>query len=277
MRTSVIISTYQQPQWLDLALEGWRCQTHQPSEIIIADDGSDQRTVDVIFLDVIASHRSWCKNLVHVWHEDSGFQKTTILNKAIVASTGSYIVFTDGDCIPRNDFFAAHIAHAQPGRFLSGGYHKLPLSTSQLITVSDIQAQNCFRVDWLKHNGMQSSRRNLKLTAKGVWASLLDHLTSTRPSFNGHNSSAWCSDLMATNGFDMRMKYGGEDRELGERLENRGVKGNGIRYRAICVHLDHARGYINEEDLELNNEIRHNTRQQKILRTEFGIEHLSNT
>ena len=70
------------------------------------------------------------------------------------------------------------------------------------------------------------------------------------------------------------MKYGGEDRELGERLFNLGVKSKQIRYSAVCVHLEHARGYVSEEVWEKNNQIRANTQKNKLVVTPTGINEL---
>ncbi len=73
----------------------------------------------------------------------------------------------------------------------------------------------------------------------------MDHITPTRATWNGQNASTWKIDLRGVNGFDERMAYGGEDRELGERLIHRGLRPRSIRHRAILVHLDHSRGYVN--------------------------------
>jgi hypothetical protein len=67
------------------------------------------------------------------------------------------------------------------------------------------------------------------------------------------------------------MRYGGEDREMGERMMNKGIIGKQVRYSAICLHLDHPRGYVNEADLEMNNDIRKITKKKKITWTDFGI------
>ena len=45
---SVIVSTYNQPVWLHKTLLGYQCQVFNSFEIIIADDGSDDRTKAVI-------------------------------------------------------------------------------------------------------------------------------------------------------------------------------------------------------------------------------------
>jgi hypothetical protein len=67
------------------------------------------------------------------------------------------------------------------------------------------------------------------------------------------------------------MKYGGEDLEMGIRLNNNGIMSKQIRYSAICVHLDHSRGYVNEIDLENNKRIKENTIANKVTWTKFGI------
>ena len=126
--------------------------------MVIADDGSRQDTFDLI---------EELKNevfypIIHVWHEDNGFQKTKIINKAIIKSSSDYLVFTDGDCIPRADFVEAHLKHRQENYFLSGGYYKLPMAISKAISTTDIVNQNCFDLTWLKSQGLKSSAKNIK-------------------------------------------------------------------------------------------------------------------
>ncbi len=84
--------------------------------------------------------------------------------------------------------------------------------------------------------------------------------------------SGWKTDILDVNGYDERMKYGALDRELGERLMNNGIKGKQIRYSAVCIHLDHSRGYKNERDLKFNAEIRRNTKKDKRVWTDAGIQ-----
>ena len=90
-------------------------------------------------------------------------------------------------------------------------------------------------------------------------------MTPTNASWNGHNASGWKKDIMAINGFDERMQYGGQDRELGERLFNYGIKSKQIRYSAICVHLDHPRSYKTKESIDKNLEIRKNIKSENRL------------
>ena len=116
------------------------------------------------------------------------------------------------------------------------------------------------RCGWIRSRGGRGRRRMAKLAVPRWAAAAADRVTTTRPTWNGHNASGWRADLIAANGFDERMGYGGQDRELGERLENAGIRGLGIRYRALCVHLDHSRGYADLDTIRHNKAIRRATR-----------------
>lgn len=268
MRASVIFSTYNSIEWLEKVLWGFSVQTESDFEIIIADDGSKPETKEKI-----DELRKEIKiPIIHVWQEDNGFQKSQILNKAIIASRTAYLIFTDGDCIPRKDFVETHLSFRQKGCFLSGGYFMLPMSISKVISKTDILNQDCFKIDWLLAHGLKKTFKNTKLRAKGLLSGLLNKVTPTKPTWNGHNASGWKEDLVSVNGFNQEMQYGGQDRELGERLFNKGLKSKQIRYSAICIHLDHARGYVNEATWKKNNAIRENTRKNKVVRAEIGID-----
>lgn len=264
---SVVISTYNSLDWLKKTLWSYEQQTFRPFEIVIADDGSNNETVNFV-----KQYQQSCDRLIrHVWHKDDGFQKSSILNKALLACTTDYVIMTDGDCLAREDFVQVHYERRKPGFFLSGGYYKLPLELSHLISKEDILTQKCFDIHWLKKNGLPESYKSQKLTSGFVKANIMERLTPTNASWNGHNSSGWKKDLIAINGFDERMQYGGQDRELGERLFNYGIKSIQIRYSAICLHLDHARGYKNQASIDKNKAIRKNTRTSKSDFTEYGV------
>jgi len=267
-KVSVVLSTYNAVAWLEKVLWGYAQQTYKAFEIIIADDGSTSETARTIE----RLKHELKLNLIHVWQEDEGFQKSRILNKALLACQTNYVVMSDGDCIPRADFLEVHVAHRKEGHFLSGGYFKLPLSISETITPEDIVAQSCFDLAWLQAKGLPKSFKNKKLTAKGFSQQFFNQLTPTKATWNGHNASGWKADLLAVNGFDERMQYGGQDRELGERLVNLGIRPVQIRYSAICVHLDHKRGYAQPESIAKNKKIRQKTRSEKRIWTAYGIQ-----
>lgn len=264
---SVIVSTYNTPEELRLVLLGYDLQSRRDFELVIADDGSGPETAAVIEDFRVKSDLP----ILHVWHEDNGFGKCEILNRAIAAASGDYLLFTDGDCIPRPDFVDVHYKEAQRSRFLSGTYNNLPESLKGIITEETIKSGLAFQLNWLRRNGLPPSRKCLRLVQNSTFTGLMNRLTTTRATWNGCNASGWKSDIERVNGYDERMRYGGLDRELGLRLNYGGVQGKQIRFKAICLHVDHPRGYMNKKDLRSNLAIRQATIRERSSFTPYGI------
>jgi len=273
MNVSVILSTYNSPAWLQKVLWGYSCQLYKDFELIIADDGSTNETAQLIDKIRVETNMT----IRHVWQSDKGFRKCRILNKAILNVKTDYVIFSDGDCIPRNDFVQTHVLRASPKRYLSGSYFKLPMETSKAIGRDEIETGRCFTLKWLFEHGLKKNSRILKISAGPRLAQFLNFITPTRCNLKGSNASAWLSDILAVNGFDERMPWGGEDREFGVRLINSGVKPRHVRYDAICLHLDHSRGYVDPVQVKKNKALRIDNQRNKVVRTEFGVEQLRET
>ncbi len=269
-RATVIFTTYNQPAWLQKTLWGFVSQRFREFEIIVADDGSGEETRKII--EEIAKETEI--PIRHLWQEDKGFRKCRILNKAIVASQSDYLIFTDGDCIPHPDFVQNHLALAGENLFVSGGYFKLPLELSRAITRENIVDGDATRPAWLATHGAGFNPRLLKLWNHRIFSPFADSLTTTRATWNGHSASTWKRHIVEVNGYDERMQWGGLDRELGERLENLGIRGRQARYRCCCVHLEHGRGYKTREAVAFNQALRAETRSTGRTVTPAGIAQL---
>ena len=268
MSISVIISTYNQPEWLWKTLLGYSVQTFNDFEVLIADDGSSEKTADVI--------KCFCSRfpkirLQHLWHEDLGYRRQIILNTALRACKSSYLVITDGDCIPRKDFLAYHNSEKRLGTFLSGGYCKLSMKLSRSITEQQILDGSAFSSQFLISRGMLKMSNLLKVSVSNEVSSFLDLITPTKATWNNCNSSGWLDDILAVNGFNEEMQYGGADRELGERLMNYGITPKQIRNRAICLHLEHKRSYKNTAEIRKNEGIRDAIQREKTFWCATGI------
>ncbi|MDO8860329.1 glycosyltransferase family 2 protein [Haliea sp. E1-2-M8] len=263
----VVITTYNSPLWLAKVLAGYEQQSHRDFTAIIADDGSGAETRAV----VDRFRERGILRLEHVWQEDQGFRKCRILNRAIADTPCDYLIFTDGDCIPEPNLVATHHRLAAPGYFLSGGYIKLTLPVSESLTEEEISSGVIFDRDWLIARGQPRSHKLWKLLRKPWKQSLLNRITPAAASWNGMNSSTWTRDLVAVNGFNEDMQYGGLDRELGERLWNYGHKSRQIRYSTVCLHLDHARGYAKPEIWANNRAIRKAVKQNRSWWASNGI------
>ena len=264
---TVMFATYNEPRWLEWVLWGYTTQTSKDFEVIVVDDGSREDTRAVI--DRLRPQMNY--PLRHFWQADEGYQKCKGMNRGILLARSDYLIFTDGDCIPHPQFVARHLALRERGRYLTGGYCKLPLALSQAITREDILAGRATDYAWLAANGLERHTLKLRLQNETL-RSLFNTLTPVKPRLHGHNASVWKDDVIRVNGWDERMQYGGQDLELGERLVNAGVRGKTIRYSAICVHLEHKRGYMKPEMRQKNDAIRAQTRRERASWTPYGID-----
>ena len=120
-------------------------------------------------------------------------------------------------------------------------------------------------------NDLKLNFKITKLNKNRFFAAFRNWLTPTKRSWNGHNSSGYKADIVAINGFNELMEYGGEDREMGERLFNNGLLSKQIRYNAICLHLDHERGYSSPKIWQKNNAIRDFNKKNKVVWIDNGL------
>jgi glycosyltransferase involved in cell wall biosynthesis len=270
MDISVIVSTFNQPAWLEKTLTGYLHQDEDDFELLVADDGSGAETRRLV-----AGFAGACPfPLRHIWHEDRGYRRSDILNAAILASRGRYLVFSDGDCVPRRDFVRTHRELREPGRFLSGGSVRLSMGVSRRIDAGDVETGRFADPSWLREQGQALGRHRLRLLPRGRRARLLDRITTTRATWNLNNASTWREPLFAVNGMESEMQYGGADRALGSRLENLGLKGKQVRFRAVLLHLDHARPYKTGESIRRNKAIRRRIEREKEVRARNGLREL---
>lgn len=237
--TTVLISTYNNPRSLRLCLLGMLNQKTPPDQIIVADDGSTPETAAILHDPMFAD-----LPLEWVWHPDNGWQKCAILNLAMSYATGEYLIFCDGDTIPRQDFVAAHLRNARRQTFLSGGCVNIPATVHQSFTATDVTENAVFTAKFLAQSWPAAERHRRKPNP-GPLETPLNLLTWRYCVLRGANFSAWRKDLEQVNGFNEALVYGSEDRELGVRLRNSGVASRWLRYSLVQLHLDHAReGYL---------------------------------
>lgn len=268
MKTSVLISTYNSPVWLQKVLWGYFVQSRRDFELVIADDGSSDETREMLAAMAPGSPVP----IVHVWQPDEGFQKCRILNKAIAVAQGERILLTDGDCVPRRDFVDVHTRLAQPDRFLTGTYFKLPLDLSRALTQGDIVGQQAFRAFWLMRHGLPFTSKLLKLIVTSPWDEWLNRFTPAAPTWNGHSASCLRSQAIQINGFNEDMQYGGLDVEFGLRLRHVGIEPRHIRYSTITLHLDHGHGYVTPDMRRRSHEVKENTRHKRLTWAERGLD-----
>jgi glycosyltransferase involved in cell wall biosynthesis len=221
---SVIVTTYNRPDALAAVLTGLDNQTDQNFEIVIADDGSDPD----------ASGLAQRFDAKHVWHPHEGFRAGVIRNRAVEASSGDYIIFLDGDCVPRPSFIARHRDLAESGWFVAGNRVLL----TEDATARYLKAGGYIPGGWLAARLRGDINRLLPLLA-------LPLLRKASPAkWKGAktcNLGVWRHDFDHVGGFDEAYRgWGYEDSDFVIRLIREGVKRKDGRFATGVIHLWHA-------------------------------------
>ena len=223
---SLVISTFNQPQALAKAFEGLRLQTRQPDEILISDDGSDDVTRKLI------KKFTTCSTIPvkHIWHPHDGFHKTIILNKTVLAVSGNYLIFTDGDCVPHPKFVADHAALAEAGCWVQG---RRCFVREEFVAEFEPGKTPAWR--WMLTGKVTGA-------VKGVrWPVPIIRRDTNQRGIIGCNMAFWREDILAVNGYDEDYTgWGtGEDSDIGTRLYHLGRRRKFVYGRAITFHLNH--------------------------------------
>ena len=223
MTITLLISTYNFPEALRYSMLSVPIQTRKPDEMIIADDGSREDTRAVIE-DLRPQMPCPVK---HVWHEDKGFRRTVILNRALAVSTGDYIVQIDGDIIMERHFIEDHEHYAEQGYFLCGSRSRVTKEYSERL----------FKGEPLHFSFL---RPGLFDRINALRCRILTPFFTNYNHLRGCNMSYWRADVLATNGYDETIQsYGYEDEDLQNRLIRTGKKKRFIKFMCIEFHLYH--------------------------------------
>lgn len=233
---SVVVTTYQWPGAIREVLAGLAAQSDREFETVVADDGSGPETAEAIR----AAATSLPGGLVHVWHPDRGFRAGPIRNRGVAAARGEYIVFLDGDSIPRARFVATHREAARPGWAIRGRRALLSARLTGQVLAGEVDPAEA------------GTRELIRWRRGGDLNRVLPFLVSL-PSFRTAlglglhwkhartvNFAAWRSDLERVNGFDERFTgWGFEDSDLAIRLGRAGVRLGALPGSGTVLHLNH--------------------------------------
>ncbi len=255
-KISVIVTTYNWPLALSAVLRALVAQkTSCDFEVIIADDGSTAETAACIALFKQQSTLA----ITHVWQPDQGFRVAAIRNKAIHTATGDYIIFVDGDCIPRENFIQRHYLLAETNTFVAGNRILLSKALTQRALNQAVALHQWSIWDWCKARVQGYCNRVLPLLSLPAWA----HFKSARrwKGAKGCNLAVWKADLCTVNGWEETfVGWGYEDSDLVARLLKCGLKNKSGRFYVPVIHVWHPE---NDRTREQTNWAQFKDRQKK--------------
>lgn len=247
MKISVIIATYNRPDALNVVLQSLETQTDNNFEIIIADDGSNNETKDLIL-----EHIKKSKNPIkHIWHEDLGFRLSKIRNLATKSTTGDYLIYLDGDCVTQPDFIKQHRKLSEKGFMVTG---------SRILLSEKLTKKICQSRSWdfnhLKDKSFFKFLRKeinkfLPLYLKLPDSNLRKYKHFQWRRIKGCNMACWKSDATKIGGFDESLTgWGHEDADFVLRMHQSGVNRKSGSWSTEVMHLWHK--MANKETAEKN-------------------------
>lgn len=256
-RISVVVTTYNNPPFLELVLKALLKQQTFPREIIVADDGSTEETRKLI--------ENFQKNspvpILHSWIEDKGFRVAKSRNIAVSKAAGDYIILLDGDMVVERHFVEDHASLMQDGQFVTGSRARLSKEATE---------QHC-------------NKKNPRITlfSKGLTRRLVmlrcpaaHHLIHGHDGLKNARSchiAFWKKDFVTANGFDERFEgWGYEDSDLVQRFFNMGLRRKNAKLLAPAVHLWHPEK--SQNNAERNLKMLETTKTSGIIRAEKGID-----
>ena len=232
---SIIVTTYNRPDALETVLRALTRQSDRDFEVVVADDGSAPGTAALL--------KSWQgrlqQPLTHVWQEHHGFRAAEIRNRAIMASSGAYCIFLDGDCIPRRHFVLEHRQLAEVGWFVVGNRVLMSKHLTDRVLTQNLEPELWSFADACRarFNG-DINRLAPLLQAR------LGPVRKIRPQYwwgaRSCNLAVWRADLDRVDGFDgSYVGWGLEDSDLLIRLLRAGVNRKDGRFSTGVLHLWH--------------------------------------
>jgi len=236
MKLSVIVAFYKNIPFLDMIFKGLQQQTYTDFEVIVAED--DDAAVTVEYLRSQSALMPF--PILHVSQNDDGFRKDEILNKAVAASTGEFVVFFDGDCIPHHRCLKEYALRAANGDGIAFAGRRLMVSESLTKKILETRSLKWLSLFWQAKYGS-------KRLEDGLYIPFFKKKRTN--GLMGCNWGVLKKHLIEVNGFDEDYKSAGvgEDVDIEWRLVRSGITLESMKHRAFVYHLYHKTHYEVED------------------------------
>jgi len=263
MKISLIINTYNRPDFLEKSLLSLSVQNAALHELIISDDGSKEDLLAVISK---YAHLFNC-SIKYITQSDSGFRLARCRNNAARIATGDFLFFLDQDLIYTKNFLNTMIKNIKKNYFLVAW----PIRTSELqkneITFDHIKSES-----FLKILTNKQIKRVKKQFFKDLYSRIMYALKLQKygTKFRGGLAGIFKDDYIKINGYDEKyIGWGNEDDDFGRRLYLSGIKGINPFYKNFPIHLWHPENHAQGERVNKNY---HKSKSKLISKTNYSCE-----
>lgn len=173
-KVSIITPVYNCEKYIKRCIQSLLEQTYKEIEIIMVDDGSKDRSADVI-----KTFQNSNDNIIYMYQENSG--PGVARNRAIQKATGKYLLFVDSDDYLRDDYIEelVEIAEKNKSQLVIAGYtmvfedgrneikvipefYKRNTSEEWAYRISACCSRMYLREFWRKNNIMFSEERDAR-------------------------------------------------------------------------------------------------------------------
>lgn len=221
MQASIILSSYNNLSALKLSIESLKYQTEKDFEIIIADDGSTDGTIEYLEKECIKYYS----------RPNEGYRLAYIWNRGAELAKADRLIFGNSDVIWSPDHIYYHLQFGSD--VVAGSYPSIPIDKVSLVTKDSIKN------NFLFIRSLSIKDRRSRFIEKIERPYLFDGKDTVARRMHGGNWSCTRKDFDEVGGLDENFKgWGGEDFDIARRLLRLG-KSIKFSLKTIGFHLDH--------------------------------------
>ena len=228
MSVSLIISIYRSQKDLPLLLSALAQQSRMPDEIIFAEDDINAETIELLKLGKKLYPQL---RMRLIQHEDRGFRKAEIVNKAVAIAKHENLIFLDGDCLPHRHYVRSYADVLKDGVLLNARPVYLSAEKKSFFITPDGSYQQPSALKIFRH--AFSGRRYAIYFPRAA-------VKKRNSAMRGSSWSCTRRDFLRVNGFDEKfceVGYGYEDIDISHRLNRAGVECYVPKFRVIYYHF----------------------------------------
>ena len=210
----------------------------------------------------------------HVWQNDHGFRASRVRNKGVLQSKGDYLIFLDGDCLPRRDFIENHVNISEQGWFVRGNRIMMTKKLTHQVLKNKQQINQWSLLAWVKQRIQGGIKRILPI----LHLKRFPFRKSKSTKWFGVktcNLGIWRKDFYKVNGLDESYQgWGREDSDLAVRLINAGMKRKEGVFATAVFHFWHQEAA--RDSLNYNDELLQQCMREKRIYAVQGLNNCEN-